>query len=100
MNKEPLTESQKAILTEKLQERLLHAAIPAMVDELEQLTGEEVTYRLVYRFGKTGKVENGVGITFKVDGNRDNELNFVFGIEAVPDQFFDLLLSRLRELFL
>ena len=100
MNKEPLTESQKAILTEKLQERLRMVVIPAMVDELKRLTGKEVTFRLVYRLGKTGEIGNAVGITFKDDGNRENALNFAFDIEAVSDPFFDLLLSRLRELFL
>lgn len=97
MNREPLTESQKAILTEKLQERLLKAAIPAMVDELKRLTGEEVTFTSVYGLGK--KAGN-INLVFRIGQSKQSRIPIKVTPEELPDLTFENLLSHSKELFL
>ena len=97
MEQKKLTDKQKVILTEKLQERLLHAAIPAIADELEILTGKDVTFTSVFGLGK--KVGN-IHLVFHIGKSKQSKISINVSPEEIPTPTFEDFLSQLGELFL
>lgn len=102
MEQKKLTDKQKVILTEKLQERLLHAAIPAMVDELKRLTGEQ---RIVAVSEDIGNYECLFPTVLFLIGKGNTSgsifpLPLTFEIKDVPVRTIAFFLNRLEQIFL
>lgn len=96
--KKILTETQKEVLRQKLQERLLNVAVSAMKRELEKVMGEkDIHHRLVFLMkAKT------VTITYR-SGDHDlcnPAIDIDFRLSELPDSTCDVLLSRVAHLFL
>ena len=97
MEQKKLTDKQKVILTEKLQERLLGVAVPAIADELELLTGKDVTFTSVFGLGK--KVGN-IHLVFHIGKSEQSKISINVSPEEIPTPTFEDFLSRLGGLFL
>ena len=97
MEQKKLTDKQKAILTEKLQERLLGVAVPAIAGELELLTGKDVTFTSVFGLGK--KIGN-IHLVFHIGKLEQSKISINVNLEEIPTPAFEDFLSQLGELFL
>ena len=102
MEQKKLTDKQKAILTEKLQERLLGVAVPAMVKELEKMTGEKIDFSTSVCLSNNETHFPTVLFFIGVDKSPQNifTLPVTFALEDIPNRTIAFFSNHLEKIFL